>query len=108
MTELVVYGASDDLIEFDGAIRAEFSYQATDGTVLVVSDIGEIVEVRCVLGTYWRNQFNVRSGRVTVETIGRFDEDDLEDDQAVRLTFNGNRIWIYAIDTREMDSGRCG
>lgn len=104
MTELTIYGASDDLIEVDGAISAEFNVPS-HGTVLVATDY-ELVEVSCDMenGGYWQSSVNVREGNPRVSRFLRFDDED--DDAGVTLSLDGEKVYVYLIDGDQIDSGR--
>lgn len=104
MTELTIYGASDDLIEVDGAISAEFDVPS-HGTVLVVTD-SELVEVYCDMENrgFWQSHVIVREGNPRVSKFLRFGDED--DDVGVTLGLDGGKVYIYLIHKDQIDSGR--
>lgn len=53
MKETTITGASDDLIELDGAVREEFSGGGVDGDILAFSD-GTLLEVIYDEDGIWR------------------------------------------------------
>lgn len=54
MGQIIITGASDDLIEIEGTIREEFSYsENSDGDLLAFSD-GTILRVRYTDAGVWR------------------------------------------------------
>lgn len=103
MTELIIHGASDDLIEVDGAISAEFNVPA-HGIVLVVTDY-ELLEVYCTMENtgYWEARVNVREGNPRVAKFLRFDDED--DDAGVTLSLDGEKVYVYLLEEDQIDNG---
>ena len=51
---VLIYGASDDLIEIDGDVYEEYSYDDDErATIVVISDSGGVIEVTPVFGENW-------------------------------------------------------
>lgn len=91
MSEVTIYGCSDDLIMCDGAIHDEY-YPKHDGTGYLHFNEGSVVKVQFDKEGVWRVEV-VKLGEGTVvvshEVIGRdmvFEEEDYSD----RLTLAGN------------------
>lgn len=83
---VTVYGASDDLIEVEGALREEFSYQSDDdgdGDLLAFSN-GVVLRVRYSDSGVWRITPVVGESRVTIDLAPEDDEDNYSD--RARLT----------------------
>ena len=70
---VVIYGASDDLIEVEGDVREEFSTDGEGGeSVLVVGSKGEIVKVTPRLNDWWSAEAQIIAGEgVTVMQVVR-------------------------------------
>lgn len=86
-TDVLIYGASDDLIEVEGALTEEF--QATSGTAYVYASTGDIVRFR----------FEDEGWRATLVHQVRALPDKRPghpDDDAVRLT--GGVDWVVATE----------
>ena len=90
---VTVYGASDDLIEVDGDIVEEFTYdqnQITEGNLLAFSD-GTVLRVVYSRSGVWRIT-TVASGTATV-TVTQAPEDD-DDNYSDRATVDGDVRWV--------------
>jgi hypothetical protein len=93
MAELIIYGASDDLIEFSGAIYEEFAVYAPeiddDPVILAVSD-GSLFRVRYDEDGIWRfTPVVIGSSTVTIDQ-GRDDRDHTD-----RITLVGDDLrWV--------------
>lgn len=74
---VVIYGASDDLIEVEGDANEEFSTDGAGGvSVLVVGGHGEIVKVTPLLGAWWSAHAQIiapgpRGHEVSVAQVAR-------------------------------------
>lgn len=102
MSEVIVYGASDDLIEVDGAITDEFDVPS-HGTVLIVTPGGGIVEVECALAADWSATASVRRNDtdhlLTTETIDRPGFEGENGDMAIKITSREEGKWYaYLLD----------
>jgi hypothetical protein len=82
--EVIVYGASDDLIEIEGAIVEEFTAE-DEADRLIFSD-GTVLEIRYTREGVWRIE-DVHRGtaRLTVDVAPDGDEDNYSD----RATLEG-------------------
>jgi hypothetical protein len=91
---ITVYGASDDLIEVDGDISAEFAYQKRgygqpSGDLLAFSD-GTILRVEFTRSGVWRITPVVRgSAELSIDQAPENDEDNRSD----RATVSG-AVWV--------------
>lgn len=89
---ITVNGASDDLIEVEGDIREEFTYEDTDkeGDLLAFSD-GTVLRVQ--FGAVWRITPVVRGNAVL--TIKQCVEDDNDDGEYTDVaTLDGDIRWV--------------
>lgn len=88
-----IYGTSDDLIEVDGAIRAEFPVTDTgdDGVLLVVSN-GVVLRIR--YHAFWSIE-HVAGAAVEFERCSGDDEDNYSD----VATITDPVSWIVCRDT---------
>lgn len=84
-----ITGASDDLIEVDGDIREEFTYQDKDekGDLLAFSDGTVLRVVFAQFGT-WRITPVVRGSAVLCI------EQEIEDEGTDKATLNGDVRWV--------------
>lgn len=89
--EIIVYGASDDLVELDGYIREEFSYGDEEaGDLLTFSD-GTILRVLYTASGVWRITPVVDgSAELTIKQAPEDDEENYSD----RATLTGDIAWI--------------
>jgi hypothetical protein len=89
MSELIITGASDDLIEIDGQIREEFTYSDNDdGDLIAVSD-GTVLRIK--FDGVWRITL-VKRGTARVDIV-QADEDDEGTDTAT-LDLIGSFAWV--------------
>lgn len=51
--QIIIYGASDDCIEIEGAISEEYNLDENRGTVVLESPAGETLEVTLEFKTDW-------------------------------------------------------
>lgn len=101
MSELIIYGASDDLIEIEGDFQEEFSTGASgEETVAVVGlDFGGLALVIPYLSHYdgyWTAQVKLYGQAVTWEeqVIDR-PHGDSGGDQGVKLTFPDTHFKVF-------------
>lgn len=89
--ELSVYGASDDLIEIEGAIREEFPAYGDDAAFLAFSD-GTVLRVAYGQGNQamWHIT-RVATGTAAYSHHGATDEDK---DYSDRVTLSGEIEWV--------------
>lgn len=88
MSDVIIYGASDDLIEVEGAIHEEFSdydFSASDGAYVYAST-GDVIRFR-LEDEGWRATLVVDASSPKVEHL------DGEDD---RVTLAGPVAWVVA------------
>lgn len=95
MTEITVYGASDDLIEVDGAIVEEFNPRSNDPVLLAFSD-GTVLRIQYSDTGVWRIQ-PVVCGRGTDLVIEQAPEDD-DANYSDRATLRADIEWVVAGD----------
>lgn len=98
---ITVTGASDDLIEVDGAIREEFNARDTDrggdGNLLAFSD-GTVLHIDYTRAGVWRIAPLARgTATLTIDQCSGDEDDDRYTDVAtlagdVRWVVHGNRI----------------
>ena len=90
MDTVTIYGASDDLIEVEGAIRDEFSHYGDDPALVTCSD-GTALRVVYDTDGIWRVTPVARgTGDVTITQCAATDEDDTD-----RATITADRItWV--------------
>ncbi len=94
--DITVYGASDDLIEIDGAIREEFGYDDYDdnsdhnGDLLAFSD-GTVLRIRRDHAGVWRITPAAR-GAADLR-VDQAPEDD-DDNRTDRATLTGDIRWV--------------
>ena len=88
MSETTVYGASDDLIEVDGALSEEFS--ATDDSAVLAFSNGVVLRIEYDRDGIWRVRPLAGASRVTV-TVAPTDDDDNYSDRAV---IHEEVVWV--------------
>jgi hypothetical protein len=100
--QVVVYGASDDLIEVDGAVTEEFYTRElqggsgeSDGRVLAFSD-GTVLEIVYGAGSegFWRIR-RLATGKAKYELV---EADDEQTNYSDRVTLTGDIKWVVAGD----------
>jgi hypothetical protein len=91
MSELTIYGASDDLIEVDGCIREEFNfYPREDESLLIGVSDGTLLRVRYDEDGIWRfTPIVVGSSSVDIE----YGKDDRAHTDRVTLT-GDDLVWV--------------
>jgi hypothetical protein len=87
--EIVVYGASDDLIELDGGITEEFIYRDDDGDLVAFSD-GTVLCIVYSSAGVWRIT-PVVHGSAEVEIVQAPEEDDTN--YSDRAHVRGEVVW---------------
>lgn len=101
MAGVQVYGHSDDLLEVDGDIEAEFSYQSDDegkGDLLAFSD-GTVLRIQYSNSGVWR-VIRVCEGTATFSKHEASEDD--EDDYSDRVTLMGDIKWcVHGIDIQK-------
>lgn len=76
---ITVYGASDDLIEVDGDISAEFPSRNAEGSLLAFSD-GTVLRIHFMPAGIWRIHPVVNgSGGLTIEQAPENDDSNYSD-----------------------------
>lgn len=89
MNTVTVYGASDDLIEVEGAIREEFSaYDEEDGVYLAFSD-GTVLHVQYDDDGLWRIALSARGAATYQHTPAVDDRENYSD----RVKLTGDLQW---------------
>lgn len=95
MSQVTIYGASDDLIEIEGDLNEEFnpSYDG-DGMLLAFGD-GTVLDVRYDDGGIWRITQRI-AGSATFEK----DENPASDEERYsdRVTLTGDLRWALAAE----------
>lgn len=89
-TDLLVYGASDDLIEVEGTIREEFTANADGERDLLAFSNGVVLEVRYDDDGCWRITPLRHPDLVSIEPAGDPDSDNYSD----RATIKGGALWV--------------
>lgn len=88
MASVTIYGASDDLIEVEGAIREEFTpHESNYADFLAFSD-GTVLSVKYGDEGIWRIN-RVASGSAHYEKTEGVDDDNYSD----RVTLTGDIAW---------------
>lgn len=86
---VTIYGASDDLIEVEGQVREEFSYDDDQDNLLAFSD-GTVLRVHYDRDGVWRiTQVEYGASEFQKEEAPTKDEDNYSD----RVTLTGNLTW---------------
>jgi hypothetical protein len=85
---VTIYGASDDLIEVDGAIREEFSHYSDDSALLAFSD-GTVLRIVHDQDGIWRIT-PVATGSAQLTHV--FGQDDRE--HTDKATLDGDVRWV--------------
>lgn len=109
MTEVLIYGASDDLIEVEGTkglVQAEEYSTGDDGTVLLVGPTNEIVRVRCYMddeGDWAADAKVLRASpgfqNVICETVPRPGTTGEPGDRAARISFEREgSVFAFLLD----------
>ncbi|MEU8158150.1 hypothetical protein AB0B94_31230 [Micromonospora sp. NPDC048986] len=84
---VVITGASDDLIEVDGDISAEFTYKDEDqGDLLAFSD-GTLIRITFIHGIWRITPAAKGSGNLTIELQN-------EDEDTDTATLDGDVRWV--------------
>lgn len=86
MSDLCIYGASDDLVEFEGAIRDEFNVDRNgEWAGTLIAPTGEALKVKAVYGPdEWELSLGNVPGHASPDWPIRFGErPDREDDPAI-------------------------
>lgn len=111
MSEVIVYGASDDLIEVDGAIIDEFDVPG-EGTVLIITPGGGVIEVRCELGGDWSAAASLRRNDtdylLTTETVDRPGFEGENGDMAIKITSREEGKWYAYLLDESVQNFRAG
>lgn len=95
MASITVYGASDDLIELDGAISEEFPFLDRDdrGDLVAFSD-GTILRVAFSASGVWRITPVVEGvGTLTIVQAPEEDDDNYSDRATLEVPDDGRRLW---------------
>ena len=89
---LSIYGASDDLIEVEGTIRAEFDHYSSDEALLAISN-GVVLRIVYSASGVWRITLVSKPGSVSVAiTQAPEDNDDNYSDRCEVI--GGNIAWV--------------
>lgn len=94
MSQITIYGASDDLIEVDGDIREEFSGMdaSEDEPFMVAVSDGTLLSIAYgVGGGFWRIHV-LRPGTAAVTKVEATDDDS--DAYSDRVTLDGEIDWV--------------
>lgn len=91
MSEITVYGASDDLIEVVGAIQEEFgAWSSDDETSALAFSDGTVLSVRYDDQGFWRVN-RIATGSASYEHREATDE---RTDYSDRVTLRGDLRWV--------------
>lgn len=97
-----IYGASDDLIEIEGAIEEEFnSYECKDG-LLAISD-GTLLRVDYDEDGIWRFTPLYKGSSFVSHTTG-----SIKDDTSDEIILDGVINWITFADGEDIQSVKVG
>jgi len=89
--EVIIYGASDDLIEIEGSIREEFNYYGEGKTILAFSD-GTVLSVLYDDDGIWKiRQLAVGKAEYLNTQAVNPDSDDYSDKATLK---GGNIQWV--------------
>lgn len=93
---ITIYGASDDLIEIEGAIGEEFNHSTENPAYLGFSD-GTLLSVTYGAGNFamWRIT-PIRYGTAKYSKVEATDEDK---DYSDRVTLDGDIKWVVCGDS---------
>lgn len=90
MSKIVIYGASDDLIEIEGDIREEFGAYGEESSLLGFSD-GSLLEVTYTEQGFWRISPIVLN---TDTFYAKAEATDPDEDYSDRVTLEGEIAWV--------------
>lgn len=104
MGQVIIYGASDDLIEVEGDYYEEWSYEDYQKpAVIVIGEDGSVVQVRLRLSDVWSaNVRLVRAGSKATEvsyTVVPRPGHSADDDQAAEVVVPGKPL-VYKVVER--------
>lgn len=90
MTSVTIYGASDDLIEVEGATEEEFNVDTSGGTVLVVGPNSSVARVHVWMDDEgdWQAAIKAVRGNFKQEVVPRSTTHPA--DQAAKITYHGD------------------
>lgn len=92
MSQVTVSGASDDLIEIEGAIRAEFSPNDSDAGMKLAFSDGTVLAVHYDKNGFWRvNRLAVGTAEYT-----KTEATDPDGDYSDKVTLTGVLEWVVA------------
>lgn len=87
--QTIVYGASDDLIEVEGALTEEFPY--SDGDAILGFSDGTLLRIRYDEGGVWRISPIVRGPALQgIDQVAEYSNDDYSD----RATLTSEATWV--------------
>lgn len=90
MSQVVIFGASDDLVEIEGSLREEFNVNSDESVVLVFGD-GTVLTVRYDMMGVWRIQ---QTAAGTADFFMDEDPGDDEERYSDRVTLTGDLRWV--------------
>lgn len=96
MPKVTIHGASDDLIEIDGAIREEFN-PASDGPSYLAFSEGTVLGIQYMKDGIWRVNRIAQGFAHYTKTEGTDSADDYTD----RVTLEGDIKWVVFGDRIE-------
>lgn len=100
---LEIYGASDDLIEVEGAIREEFDPSGDDDGTLLVCSNGTVLRITYTDAGIWRIVPVTTGYGSTVIDLAPEDDDDNYSDVAT-VTFDLAPVWVVCANRFEKAS----
>jgi hypothetical protein len=107
MTEsITVYGASDDLIEVEGALRQEFTYQNDDDGDLLTFGDGTALSVRYDSHGMWRITRLVIGSSEMTKTEATDPDDDYSDRVTLTAPAGLGLGWVSHCNTLHKIGGR--
>lgn len=97
MSEITIYGCSDDLVEIEGSIDAEFT--AFEGLNLLAFSDGTLVEVTYTNSGIWRVNTIHKSPTVGVVKVEAAADAYESDNYSDRMTLTGEISWVVHATT---------
>ena len=90
MSTITIYGASDDLIEIEGDLREEFTFQNEDDGDVVTFGDGTALRVTYTADGFWRIAAIFKGDAEVVKV----EATDVDDDYSDRVTLTGDLQWV--------------
>lgn len=90
MSTITIYGASDDLIEIEGDLREEFTFQDEDNGDIVTFGDGTALRVTYTNDGFWRIAALFKGSA----KVSKVEGTDPDDDYTDRVTLTGDLFWV--------------